>query len=104
MHGGRGAWEGRAWGEPGWESVRGPGRESMGGPGGESMGREGPESRYNLQVTGSDLSSDDDSDNEIPQKQHKLDSEFVLDTLNRRGQASEQWRCCGPNFSASSLC
>lgn len=68
------------------------------------MGREGSESRYNLQVTGSDLSSDDDSDNEIPQKQHQLDPEFVLDILNRRGQASEQWHCCGPNFSASSLC
>jgi len=52
-----------------------------------SYRREGPESRYNLQLTGSDLSSDDDSDYETPKKQHKPDFEFVLDTLNRRGQA-----------------
>ena len=63
----------------------------MGVQGGESVGEDSAtsetESRNNVKVTGSDLSSDDDSDYETPQKLCKLDSEFVLDTLNRRGQA-----------------
>ena len=78
-------------GGPGGESVGGPGGESVGGPGGESVEEDSaasePESTNNVKVTGSDLSPDDDSDYETPQKLRKLDSEFVLDTPNRRGQA-----------------
>ena len=71
--------------------MAGQGGESVGGLGGESVGEDSatsePESTNNVKVTGSDLSSDDDSDYETAQKLRKFDSEFVLDTPNRRGQA-----------------
>ena len=59
--------EGRVWGDrEGREGRAWRDRRGMGGPGGESVGEDSatsePESRNNVKVTGSDLSSDDDSD------------------------------------------